>query len=83
MILEGVKLLIIGMGTVYLFLLVQIGCMQLVSYLNREAAQKELVELEKAKQARARAKAKTTTTSQGVPTAVLAAAIQAYENDKN
>ena len=54
MILEGVKLMVIGMSTVFLFLLVQITLISITAKLTKGSAQKELEEMEQEKLARSK-----------------------------
>ncbi|MGL1930830.1 MAG: OadG family protein [Desulfotalea sp.] len=84
MLFEGIKLMMVGMTTVLLFLVAMICLIQLVSYLTRGAAAKELAALEKEriKQAEARKKKANQSCDIDEDIAVIAAAVAAYEAEK-
>ncbi len=94
MILEGVKLMLVGMGTVFCFLWLTVLCIQLVSKLTRKqtARELELLEQERKKIAMARkakrANARSSTSSPPPSNdhendiAAIAAAIAAFEAEK-
>ena len=78
MLLEGVKLMMMGMVTVVIFLVVMIYCIQIVAFLSRHITAAELQQMEAAKQR----KAAISPGEEEVPIAVFAAAIAAYEADR-
>ena len=83
MIIEGVKLALIGMGTVLLFLTLMILLMQLVSILTRESANKELEAIRLAKELRTRGKSLAITaddTDEDI--AAISAAVATYELER-
>lgn len=83
MIIEGVKLALIGMGTVLLFLTLMILLMQLVSMLTRESANRELEAIRLAKELRARGKSPAITaddTDEDI--AAISAAVATYELER-
>jgi sodium pump decarboxylase gamma subunit len=83
MIIEGVKLALIGMGTVLLFLTLMILLMQLVSILTRESANKELEAIRLAKELRTRGKNLAITaddTDEDI--AAISAAVATYELER-
>lgn len=80
MILQGLTLMITGMTTVFLFLLLMMVTIQLVAHLTRGAAERELAEL--AEEQRKRAARRKKPAADGVPVAVLAAAVAAFEQDR-
>ena len=80
MILEGVKLMVIGMSTVFLFLLVQITLITLIAKLTRASAVKELEALEAEKLARSKKNNKSQGGSSIV--AAISVAVAQYEADK-
>lgn len=93
MIFEGVKLMFVGMGTVFTFLWVTVLCIQLVSRLTSKHAARELENIARERQKVALArKAKKTkeqkTASTPAPNenendiAAIAAAIASFEADK-
>lgn len=84
MLFEGVKLMMVGMTTVLLFLIAMICLIQLVSYLTRGAAEKELaaMEEERRKQAEAKKKKANQTSDADEDIAVIAAAIAAFEAER-
>ena len=82
---EGVKLMVVGMTTVMLFLCLMILFINLVAYLTRGSAAREVeaIAAERALQARNRKKAKETTTQDAdEDIAVIAAAVTAYEVER-
>lgn len=84
MILEGLKLMLVGMSTVLLFLIAMIMIIQLVSYLTRGVAQRELeaIEEERKQKAAARQKKKATAGNADEDIAVIAAAVAAFEAER-
>ena len=80
MLLEGVKLMILGMSIVFLFLTLQILLMMLVARLTQGIAAKELEQIKADKAVRAQ-KAKISKQSVGAPVAILTAAVKTYEDD--
>lgn len=84
MILEGLKLMLVGMTTVLLFLVAMIMLIQLVSYLTRGVAQRELdaIEEERKQKAAARQKKKATAGNADEDIAVIAAAVAAFEAER-
>jgi oxaloacetate decarboxylase (Na+ extruding) subunit gamma len=85
MIFEGVKLMVVGMTTVMLFLCLMILFINLVSYLTRGSAAREVKAIadERALQALNRKKAKEATTQDAdEDIAVIAAAVAAYEAER-
>ncbi|WP_136809237.1 OadG family protein [Desulfosediminicola flagellatus] len=83
MILEGVKLMFVGMTTVVLFLIFMIFLIQLVSHLTRGATARELeaIKLERELLARSR-KEKKSSQDADDDIAVIAAAVAAFEAEK-
>lgn len=84
MIFEGVKLMVVGMTTVMLFLLMMIFCINLVAFLTRKSAAREIQAIanDRAALARKRKKPQAVPASDvGVDFAVIAAAIAAYESE--
>ena len=82
MIFEGVKLMIVGMATVMLFLGLMICFINLVAYLTRGSAARELAAVQKERelQAQNRKKAKEIETGNlDEDIAVITAAVAAYE----
>lgn len=82
---EGVKLMVVGMTTVMLFLCLMILFINLVAYLTRGSAAREVEAIAEARalQARNRKKAKETTTQDAdEDIAVIAAAVTAYEVER-
>ena len=82
---EGLKLMVIGMTTVFVFLSIMIMVINLVARLTKKHAIIELDQLEEAKLARASKSRnkKGKGTGQGqVPTAVISAAVAAYQTDE-
>lgn len=91
MLAEGVKLMIVGMTTVMLFLSLMILFINLVSYLTRGSAAREVEAISKARalQAQNRKKAQEAKTAKEVSSndadediAVIAAAVAAYEGER-
>ena len=80
MLLEGLKLMGVGMTTVMLFLLLMIACIGLVTRLTRKQAQLEETELAN-QQAMAKS-APPPAKQAAVPVEVFAAAIAAYEEER-
>ncbi len=83
MILEGLKLMFIGMSTVVLFLTLMILLIQFVSSLTKEATARELeaIRLEREAQTR-RKKEQTTSESDDDEIVAIAAAVSAYETER-
>lgn len=89
MIFEGVKLMVVGMTTVMLFLVLMIFFINLVSFLTRGSATREVeaIAKERALQAANRKKAKEMTSKvtsgdADEDIAVIAAAVAAYERER-
>lgn len=84
MIIEGIKLAFIGMGTVFLFLSLMILLMQWVAHLTRGAAQRELesIKLEKLLKTRSRQKTASPTDNTDEDIAAIAAAVATYEKER-
>lgn len=85
MIFEGVKLMVVGMTTVMLFLVLMILFINLVSFLTRGSAAREVeaIAKERALQAAKRKKAKEVTSGDAdEDIAVIAAAVAAYERER-
>jgi sodium pump decarboxylase gamma subunit len=85
MIFEGVKLMVVGMTTVMLFLVLMIFFINLVSFLTRGSAAREVeaIAKERALQAANRKKAKEVTSGDAdEDIAVIAAAVAAYERER-
>ncbi len=89
MLLEGVKLMFVGMTTVLLFLSFMIILLQLVAKLTRNIAQQELDSIEKERlrkhqqhQRRKALKMAASSKSHDEDIAVIAAAIAAFEAEK-
>ncbi|MFT5697683.1 MAG: oxaloacetate decarboxylase gamma subunit [Desulforhopalus sp.] len=85
MLFEGVKLMIVGMTTVMLFLCLMILFINLVAFLTKSEAAREVgeIELERKLQALKRKQAKETTTGDAdEDIAVIAAAVAAYEVER-
>ncbi|OGH02746.1 MAG: hypothetical protein A2600_13065 [Candidatus Lambdaproteobacteria bacterium RIFOXYD1_FULL_56_27] len=75
---EGLKLMVVGMGMVYLFLSLMILTINLVAKLTKSHGAQELLKLEESKAAKvAKFRGK-----KSAPAAVIAAAVSAYETDK-
>jgi len=85
MLFEGVKLMIVGMTTVMLFLLLMILFINLIAYLTKGEAAREISEIEKERklQVLKRKRAKETTSGDtDEDIAVIAAAVAAYEAER-
>jgi sodium pump decarboxylase gamma subunit len=85
MIFEGVKLMVVGMTTVMLFLVLMILFINLVSFLTRGSAAREVeaIAKERALQAANRKKTKGVTSGDAdEDIAVIAAAVAAYERER-
>ncbi len=80
MVIAGVKLMIVGMTTVFLFLILMILVIQLVSRLTRGATSRELetIKLERELLARSR-REKSGASDRDDDIAVISAAVAAYE----
>lgn len=73
MLFEGFKLMVMGMGTVMLFLIVMIFCIQFISWMSRH------VTLAEQKQVEGNRNKFSSSVSDQIPIAVISAAIAAYE----
>ncbi len=76
---EGTKLLVFGMGVVLIYLVLMIGCINLISMLFRKSSQEE----EKALQLAQSSHTSTSSNTEAEPTelvAVITAAIVAHKN---
>lgn len=85
MLFEGVKLMIVGMTTVMLFLCLMILFINLVAYLTKGEATKELEAIEKERELQAlkRKQAKEAASADAdEDIAVIAAAVAAYEAER-
>ncbi|MBU1567822.1 MAG: OadG family protein [Proteobacteria bacterium] len=86
MLFEGVKLMIVGMTTVMLFLVLMICFINLVAYLTRGSAAREVEVIRKERdiQVQNRKKAQQTITSSSADEdiAVIAAAVAAFEGER-
>ena len=83
MILEGVKLMFVGMTTVVLFLTLMIYLIQLVSRLTRKATERELETIRLERELLARSKRdKLLQQSDDDEIAAIAAAVAAYEAER-
>ena len=71
----GLKLMVVGMLTVFLFLLLMIAFIKLIEILNRSHTQQEV-------ERQRRPSKKPTPQESQAPTVVLAAAITAYEAER-
>ncbi len=82
MIIEGLKLMFVGMTTVLLFLLFMIMLIQLVSRLTRKATATELaaIKSERERMAQKRLERESFTTNSDI--AVIAAAVAAFEAER-
>ena len=81
MLLEGLKLMIVGMTTVMLFLLLLIACIEWIKFLTRNfTMNQEQSLLQSGKSDSNKYK---TVTKLEVPVEVFAAAIASYESDNN
>ena len=81
MLLEGLKLMIVGMATVMLFLLLLIACIEWVKFLTRNFTMNQQQSLHQSRKSDSN-KYKTATNLE-VPVEVFAAAIASYESDNN
>jgi len=80
---EGLKLMVIGMSTVFVFLLLMILLINLVAFFTQKHAIVELEQIELEKLARLnKSRKKKKGASNGAPTAVITAAVSAYEADE-
>lgn len=84
MIIEGVKLMFVGMTTVVLFLILMIYLIQLVSRLTRSATARELegIKLERELLARSRKEKQSSEEDTDGDIAAIAAAIAAFEAEQ-
>ncbi|WP_457575214.1 OadG family transporter subunit [Desulfomarina sp.] len=84
MIIEGVKLMFVGMATVLLFLSLMILLIQFVSFLTRDATARELEAIQKERELQAlkRRKKKEAYADNDEDIAVIAAAIAAFEAER-
>ena len=81
MLLEGLKLMIVGMATVMLFLLLLITCIEWVRFLTRNFTLNQEQSLLLSRKSDSN-KFKTTSNLE-LPVEVFAAAISSYESDNN
>ena len=81
MLLEGLKLMIVGMATVILFLLLLIACIEWVKFLTRNFTMNQQQSLLQSRKSDSN-KYKTVPNLE-VPVEVFAAAIASYESDNN
>ena len=81
MLLEGLKLMIVGMATVMLFLLLLIACIELVKFLTRNFTMNQQQSLLHSRKSDSN-KYKTAPNLE-VPVEVFAAAIASYESGNN
>ena len=81
MLLEGLKLMIVGMATVILFLLLLIACIEWVKFLTRNFTMNQQQSLHQSRKSDSN-KCKTVPKLE-VPVEVFAAAIASYESDNN
>ena len=81
MLLEGLKLMIVGMATVMLFLLLLIACIEWVKFLTRNFTMNQQQSLHQSRKSDSN-KYKTVPKLE-VPVEVFAAAIASYESDNN
>ena len=81
MLLEGLKLMIVGMATVMLFLLLLIACIEWVKFLTRNFTMNQQQSLLHSRKSDSN-KFKTVPNLE-VPVEVFAAAIASYESDNN
>jgi len=80
---EGLKLMLIGMSTVFVFLLLMIALIDIVAYFTQKYAVIELAQIELDKLARInKGRKKKNGASKETPAAVIAAAVSAYEADQ-
>ena len=81
MLLEGLKLMIVGMATVMLFLLLLIACIEWVRFLTRKFTMNQEQSLLQSRKSDSN-QVKTVPKLE-VPVEVFAAAIASYESDNN
>ena len=81
MLLEGLKLMIVGMATVLLFLLLLIACIEWVRFLTRKFTMNQEQSLLQSRKSDSN-KVKTVPNLE-LPVEVFAAAIASYETDNN
>ena len=81
MLLEGLKLMIVGMATVMLFLLLLIACLEWVRFLTRKFTMNQEQSLLQSRKSYSN-KVKTVPNLE-LPVEVFAAAIVSYESDNN
>ena len=81
MLLEGFKLMIVGMATVMLFLLLLIACIEWVKFLTRNFSMNQQQSLHQSRKSDSN-KYKTVPKLE-VPVEVFAAAIASYDSDNN
>ena len=81
MLLEGLKLMIVGMATVMLFLLLLIACIEWVRFITRKFTMNQEQSLLKSRKSDSN-KLKTVS-NLALPVEVFAAAIASYESDNN
>ncbi len=85
MIFEGVKLMIVGMTTVMLFLGLMIYCINLVAFLTRGAAAREMATAKRERELQAEKRRKSKESAAGgvdEDIAAIAAAVAAYEIER-
>lgn len=85
MIFEGVKLMIVGMTTVMLFLGLMIYCINLVAFLTRGAAAREMATAKRERELQAEKRRKSKESVAGgtdEDIAAIAAAVAAYEIER-
>ncbi|MBF0277275.1 MAG: OadG family protein [SAR324 cluster bacterium] len=80
MLIEGVKLLIMGMTMVFLFLVVMMYCIQLVTWMSRHVTEREQKQMEL--ESLSNAELPHSSEESRIPIAVFAAAIAAYEAER-
>ena len=81
MLLEGLKLMIVGMATVILFLLLLIACIEWVKFLTRNFTMNQQQSL--LQSGKSDSNKYNTVPYKEVPVEVFAAAIASYESDNN
>ena len=81
MLLEGLKLMIVGMATVMLFLLLLIACIEWVKFLTRNFTMNQEQSLLQSR--KSDSNKYNTVPNLEVPVEVFAAAIASYESDNN
>jgi sodium pump decarboxylase gamma subunit len=86
MIFEGIKLMVIGMGTVMVFLLLMICCINYVAYLTKGVAARELEAIRRDREllaaSRKKAQKAAIDSHQDDDIAVIAAAVAAFESER-